>query len=37
MIFSVVKYALVGFAVIKTGQFVARKVKDWRGTGSEQQ
>lgn len=30
MIFSVVKYAVVGYAVVKSGQFVARKVSEWR-------
>lgn len=31
MIFSVIKYAVVGFAVIKTSEFVVRKVREWRG------
>jgi hypothetical protein len=31
MILSVVKYALVGWAVVKTVTFVAHKVSDWRG------
>lgn len=31
--FSFVKYALVGYAVVKSGQFVARKVREWRGSG----
>lgn len=35
MILSVVKYALVGYAVIKSSQFVARKVREWRH-GEEQ-
>jgi hypothetical protein len=36
MVFSVVKYAVIGYAVVKAGRFVARKVSDWRG-GSETQ
>lgn len=28
---SIVKYAVVGYVVIKSGQFVARKIADWRG------
>jgi hypothetical protein len=35
MIFSVVKYALVGFAVVKTVTYVAHKVADWRGKRGE--
>ena len=35
MFFSVVKYAVVGYVVVKTGQFVARKVQDWRGKHEE--
>lgn len=30
--FSVVKYAVVGYVVIKSGQFVARKIREWRGS-----
>jgi hypothetical protein len=35
MIFSVVKYALVGYAVVKSSQFVARKVREWRHTDEQ--
>ncbi len=33
--FAVVKYALVGFVVVKSTQFVVRKVQDWRGKHSD--
>lgn len=33
--FSIVKYALVGYAVVKSGQFVARKVREWRGSDTQ--
>lgn len=30
MILALVKYALVGYAAVKSGQYVARKVTEWR-------
>lgn len=28
---SIVKYALVGYMVVKSGQFIVRKISEWRG------
>ena len=31
MVMNVVKYAVVGYAVVKSTQYVYRKIQDWRG------
>lgn len=35
MVLKVAKYALVGWAVLRTSEFVVKKVQQWRSKKSE--
>ena len=35
MVVNAVKYALVGYVVVKSGQFVYRKVSEWRNNDTQ--